>query len=77
MANTSDGGKGDPPDPSNYKTNTDALLTTAPAAHRAKNDQVSPDIDQVLTVTINLVPQLIVTPRPVLTPQHHHHDLTP
>mmetsp|Transcript_116718 Transcript_116718/g.238776 ORF Transcript_116718/g.238776 Transcript_116718/m.238776 type:complete len:99 (-) Transcript_116718:22-318(-) len=48
MANTSDGGKGDPLDPPNINITTDALSTTTPAAQRAKNVQVPPEIDQVL-----------------------------
>ena len=49
MANTSDGGKGDPLDPPNINITTDALSTTTPAAPRAKNGQFLPEFDQVLT----------------------------
>ena len=49
MANTSDGGKGDPPDPPNANTNNDTLSTSTPAAHSAKNDSVPTKIDRVWT----------------------------
>ena len=45
MANTSDGGKDDPPDPSKANINTDALSISPPAAHSAKIILVSTGID--------------------------------
>ena len=56
MANSSDGGKGDHPDPPNANINTDALSTSTPAACSAKNDSVlsKTDQDTQLSVTLNL-----------------------
>ena len=45
MTNSSDGGKGDPPYPSNTNINTDALSISSPAAHRAKNALILTGID--------------------------------
>ena len=45
MANTSDGDKGDPPDPSKANINTDALSISPPAAHSAKNVLILTGID--------------------------------
>ena len=49
MANTSDGGKGVPPDPPNANPNIDNLFTIPPAAHRAQNGQFLTEIDQDMT----------------------------
>ena len=55
MANTSDGGKGDTPDPSNANINTDALSISTPAAHSHKNILVLTGIDPfTLTMTVKM-----------------------
>ena len=54
MANTSDGAKGDPPDPPNATNDTDAVLTDTPLAHSTKHGSVSSKIDQVTTVPNNI-----------------------
>lgn len=48
MTNASDGGKGDPLDPPNAHISTDPHSPYPPAAHGAKNDQVTSVIDQDL-----------------------------
>ena len=47
MTNTSDSGKGDPPDPFNADKTVDALSLHSPSVHGGKNDQVSTETDQV------------------------------
>ena len=56
MANTSDGGEGDSPDPLNANINPDALLNYTPAVHSAKNNLVPTKIDRVLTTYSNPSP---------------------
>ena len=46
MANTSDGIKGDPPDPPNAHMTTNALPSDSPSVYRAKNDSNPPDTDR-------------------------------
>ena len=50
MANASDGGKGNPPDPPNANINPDALPSYTPAVFSAKNDSIPPEIDRVSTI---------------------------
>ena len=46
MANTSDGGKGDPPDPSNAYNNTDARSFSPPPVRSPKNNHDLTGIDR-------------------------------
>ena len=48
MANASDGGKGDPPDPPNAHMNTDAIPSDPPSVYRDNEDSNPPHIDQVM-----------------------------
>ena len=47
MANTSDGGKGDPPDPSHTDKSNDTLSLLSLAVHHDNNYQVSTETDPV------------------------------
>ena len=54
MADTSDGGKGDPPDPSNAHITTDAPSISTPAAYCAKNDTVSSKTDKDIKFFVHI-----------------------
>ena len=67
MANTSDGNKGDPPDPPKAHMTIDALPSDPPSVYRAKNDSIPPDTDQeMLNASLPFYPPA--------RPSDHDHD---